>query len=95
MEESRESLKPEWIERLNKLGPEVVKARLANTAPGTGAEFRELMDGDNRNPDRGFVEEWLAKYGRKQEKESKCRFFVIVSVGLLGIMATIIAAILT
>ncbi len=94
MEESRESLKPKWIKRLNELGPEVVKARLANTARGTGAEFRGLMDGYNRNPDRGFVEDWLSKYGRKYEKKDTLRFFIIVFVGLLGILSTIIVAIL-
>ena len=92
---------PQEIEReqrkaLDRLGTDVVKARLRNVGAAAGAQFPLGVPG-TASPPCGYVEEWLAEKEHDRAKLETQRFRVLkwiatasVVVSALGILASII-----
>ena len=53
---------------LKRRGTESIKAQLLYTGHGQGAAFLGLIPGDNNNPSRSEVEEWLAFLERRDRR---------------------------
>jgi hypothetical protein len=91
-------LSPEQINLLNKMGAPNVRQRMQHAGAGDGSIVQGL---GNPWMSRGDVEEWLAEKDREASKLqadtlwwAKAAFWGTVSVGIVGIVVTIVAALL-
>jgi hypothetical protein len=89
-------LTPSQLVILNKLGAANVRPRLQYAGAGSGSAVPGIS---NPDPSRIDVEEWLAEKDREASKlqadtlwYAKAAFWGTISVGIAGIIVTIIAS---
>jgi hypothetical protein len=90
-------LTPAQLAILNKLGASNVRPRLQYAGAGSGSAVPGISSPD---PSRIDVEEWLAEKDREASKlqtdtlwYAKAAFWGTISVGVAGIIVTILAAV--
>lgn len=83
-----------WRAALDRMGPDVVRQKLADprnplTAGGPMLGFVE----NPQHPNRGFIEEWLAEKEREADRRDSKRFYLLLGLTIASTLFAFVAAI--
>src|SRR3974390_2550595 len=87
MTDEKRELERRWLELLEKLGPEVIRARLTNRMVVWKPEVYGLEP-----PDHAFVVAWLAEKAKIARRTEEIRFRILAVRTLFVLIAAWIAA---
>jgi hypothetical protein len=79
-----------WYQELERLGPDNVRARVAQHDAGSAGALRGV--GAEPNLTKGFAEDWLRYRDERESKKATRRFWITTTVALISAIAAIIAA---